>query len=89
MKRTQKQIDAEIETLRNMKPNVRRFSMFHDDHHKAISMQILVLTKNLDTDDISDFEHDDYDAAIAAIDWRDGESEGAPSEEWKDLLIKD
>jgi hypothetical protein len=96
-----KQIEAEIETLRTMKPTVLMESMFGDNHHDAIDAQIDVLANGLTEDDIYDIfvplEEDPLkgcadnvrDAMLEAAQWVNGESEdGAPSKNWECLVRK-
>jgi hypothetical protein len=91
VKPTPKQVQAEIEKLEEIKPRVRRYSMFGDDHHASIEAQIDVLRKNLDNDaiyDSFDGKESILDNAIQAQQWRDGESEeGAPSVGWAELAV--
>lgn len=92
--RHEPEIKTEIKTLRKMQPNVRKTSIFGDNHHDAIEKQIeVLLDDSIGPDEIYD-EHDTGDitenvksAAIEAIDWREGDSDDAPSEDWKSLLV--
>lgn len=101
MRRTEEEITAEIKLLREMKPNVRRTSVFGDNHHDAIDAQVTVLEDELDNDAIYDrFEPGDSEdinfdegraenvlnSAIEAMEWRDGDAKETPSEGWKSLL---
>ena len=54
-KPNKKQIEQEIKELTEIKPKVRHFSMFEDDNHKCIEVQIEVLTDNLSYEQIEDF----------------------------------
>ena len=94
--KTANQIQAEADTLELMKPKVRKFSGFGDNHHNAIDAQIAVLRDDLSEDQIYDsygdntadeFEQNVLDEALFARQWMDGEEENAPSVEWKDLVI--
>ena len=71
-----------------MKPRVRRFSGFGDDHHAAIDLQILVLEERMDADQIGDeFEDtDDNSHAYECVQWMNGDVEEAPSTGWKELV---
>ena len=95
--KTNEQIDAEIEALRKMKPNVRRRSGFGDDHHHAIEAQMSVLREKMSIDEIyeaygdedaDEFEQNVLDEAIAAHDWMMGglAEDNAPSVGWVDLV---
>lgn len=91
MKKTEKQIAAEVEKLKKMKPTVLKKNYFGDSHHDAIDAQIEVLTSDMDDQDVYDrLDDGDYkqhvaDAALEVIAWRD-EDEEAPSETWKELV---
>lgn len=86
---TPDRVEQEIEKLRKMRPNVRRWTAFGDDNHRAIQVQIEVLESDLDEDDIwgkwGRSEHL-YPNAQHAREWLDGEADWSPSEDWKDLV---
>lgn len=92
-KPTEEQINAEITKLKTMKPNVKKNSMFGDDHHKAIDAQVEVLTQRMSDDqmystyDRSGVQESVLNAARDACDWLNGYREEVPSEEWADLLV--
>jgi len=82
--KTQEEIKAEIEKLKEMKPFVRHYSAFGDDNWKKIDIEIKVLEKQ---EDISDFYDDPEDSSCAVWvwDWLNGdlaEDEGSPSSNW-------
>jgi len=83
--KTQKQIDVEIATLKNIKPKVRRFTAFGDDNWAKIDIQINVLENDLDEDDISQYtDPDENSEAYNTIQWRNGEFvDESPSDGWK------
>lgn len=97
--KTKKEITSEVVALKKMKPNVRRMSVFGDDHHNAIDAQIEVLENNMSDGDIYDNfepfnEETDADdgraenvlyAARQAYQWMHDEIEESPSEEWVSL----
>jgi ABC-type uncharacterized transport system substrate-binding protein len=95
-KPTTTQIEEQIRLLKEIKPNVKRFSFFQDDHHAAIDAQIRVLDRNMSEDAIDNyFEPSDDSANEASIlssaqearNWLDGEYEDYPSlvDGWKEL----
>lgn len=96
---TKDQIEKEIQTLKEMMPNVRKTSMFGDNHHDAIDAQVEVLKEDLDEDEIdqryggTDDETSAekplnvLESALDAFNWLSGEAKDPPSKEWKDLLI--
>lgn len=92
MKRSKEEVQKEAETLREMKPKVRQFSAFGDDHHAAIDAQIEVLQEGLSDDDVYErFEEDAqniFDEAMQAFEWMSGENDVAPSVGWAELLVK-
>ena len=87
---TQAAIDKEIATLVEMKPKVRKFSAFGDNHHEAIDAQLEVIRQEVQEEDFDDSYEDDADhvrdAAQRALDWMQGITEETPSDEWKDLI---
>lgn len=52
--KTKEQIEKEIKALEAVRPNVRPYSMFGDNHLAALDAQLEVLEDNLDEDDIFD-----------------------------------
>lgn len=99
--KTDDEIKSEIDTLKTMKPTVRRTNHFGDNHHDAIDAQIEVLSSRMSESKIWDkwdsVGDDDIDAdegreenvrdsALEARRWLDDEEENAPSETWKELV---
>lgn len=88
-------VAIEIAKLENMKPKIRRYSMFEDDNWAAIEAQIEVLENFYDEDDVynkaedSDGDWPQYtvDSAINAVAWLEGDEATPPSEEWVHLLV--
>lgn len=90
-KKTAEEVAKEIETLKKMKTSIRQFSHFGDNNWEKVEVQITALQDGLDEDGVYDaFEGntDHEGCALAAIQWRDGEEETSPSEDWKPLLVK-
>lgn len=91
--KTKTEIKAEADLLAKMKPNVRRTSIFGDDHHDSIDAQIRVLDEHLDEDEVRELAEDEgweenvIDCAVQAVEWMEGNADEAPSTEWKDLLV--
>lgn len=97
-----KAVVTEIARLREMKPTVRRSSIFGDDHWAAIDAQILVLDEYMDEDELDaaypPCDADDpapenvRSAAERALWWRDGDEnyggDGPPSKAWEGLVQK-
>lgn len=86
--RTNAEVEAEIATLEELKPKVRRLSAFGDDNHAAIGAQVKVLRNRMDEDDAYErYDDEDYlaDAATEAARWLAGDEDEAPSVGWKAL----
>ena len=93
-RKTEEQINAEVEALVAVKPKVRELTAFGDDNHAAIDAQLAVLRERMDHDDVydaygdedsDDFDQHTLDAALSAHDWMVGTlaaGEGSPSEGW-------
>ena len=98
VKPTREEVLAEVETLRQMKPNVRRTSTFGDNHHETIDAQIRVGAEDLSVNRIydkfgkgADPNNPSNDEQISSIldmrYWMDGEGEDdPPSNSWQDLV---
>lgn len=96
--KTAVEIDAEIAALTAMKPSVRQFSAFGDDHHQAIDAQIETLTHRMDTNAVhdaygdeamgDDFSENELTAAISASDWMHGlaEDDEPLTADWQTLV---
>lgn len=76
-----------------MKPNVRHYSIFGDDHRAAIDAQIKVLSsRDMDASDIDDLALElrwsDYvtSGAHDALMWLSGDA-SLPSGDWESLVI--
>lgn len=89
---TSAQIDAEIEALRGVKPRVRKFSVFRDDNHQAIDVQLKVLAARMNDQAVqdafgdtnaADFDQYMLDAAQNAREWMEGELIDPPSRDWE------
>lgn len=102
VKPTPEEIKKEIETLKDYKTRVRPRSGFGDDNVASIEAQIVVMSGNLDDDEIykkydprepeegePEESRNELDNALEARRWMDGEGEDeSPSEGWKPLLTK-
>ena len=86
---SKEEVDKMIADLKEIKPKVRKTSMFGDNHHNAIDAQIRVLEEDLDEEDINDevWEDNVVESAMAAREWLDGEeTEFGLLEDWKSLI---
>lgn len=99
--KTNQAIDAEVEALKKIKPNIRRHSVFGDDHHAAIDVVIAVLQGRMDQAKVhatygvqalgDDFNEVIFDEALAAHYWMadDGFENDPPSgPEWWGGLVQ-
>ena len=88
--RTPAEIATEIATLQAMKPNVRHYTLFHDDNHAAIEAQIELLQEPDPEAAFEDYAIEDgehaYFAVQEVIDWLRGDNDEAPSVTWADLV---
>lgn len=93
---TYRQVEDEIAKLKEIKPNVRRYTFFGDDNWLAIEAQIDVLDNDLDEDEIyAKYENDNdaldatnavLDSALGALRWMLGEEDESPSQGWQSLV---
>lgn len=87
--RTKEQIEQEVKKLEEIKPKVRQFSVFGDDNHAAIEVQIAVLKGELNENGIfNKYEDNDHlrDNGLEALAWMQEESEvESLAEEWATL----
>jgi hypothetical protein len=101
--KTQKQVDAEVKALKEMMPNVQRFSMFGEDNWAKMDMVIRVLEEKMDMDDvqawlddeeaddrITDDQRSEFDSlAYDTVQWRDGSQvDYSPAAGWESLVQK-
>ncbi len=88
MRPTNEQVQEEIKKLKDMRPNVRRYTGFGDDNHAAIEVQIRVLEQGLGSNAIYDrwdMELHLVSSALEAHYWTE-QGDEAPSEAWGDLV---
>ena len=101
---TDKQIQAEIKKLEELRPKICRYTAFGDDNWNGLDAQLQVLREDLSESDIDEmhdeaveleddcmpfYKEDAYSQAREAALWLTGESEyGAPSNGWKGLVGK-
>lgn len=87
--RTSTEIKNEIQRLQEIKPKVRRFTMFGDDNHHKIDIAVRVLSEDMDEEDISEYfeDADENSEAYQTLQWKNGEDEnGSPAEQWQELV---
>lgn len=79
--KTQKEVEEQIATLKEIRPKVRPHSTFGTSNLAQLDAQVDVLENLLDTDEIHDrydrcgTEEETLSAALDARQWIDGESE--------------
>ena len=91
---TDKQINAEIKKLTDVKPRVPHYTMFGDDNWEKLEAQVKVMEERMEEDAVlayfEDKEHPDNTAdmvsnVLEAVRWLEGETKTAPSEGWVEL----
>ena len=96
---TQKQIDAEIKRLTELKALVPPQSIFGGDNIAKLNAQIEVLENHLDEDQVysrtqyeddesthdNEWSQDESSCAIEAVQWLAGDAEEKPSAGWESL----
>lgn len=82
--RTQKEIDAEIKALEACKTWAPRRTIFGDDNHAKIDLQIQYLKGEIDitADEWGDYSDDEQSAILEAQNWEEGEEKESPSAGW-------
>lgn len=93
--KTDKEIEDEIATLIKIKPTVRHYSGFGDDHHASIDSQIKALTERMDEDDVCNEWPEEQgedarlrDSAMEVVNWMNGYEEISPVKNWSPLIQK-
>lgn len=88
-KRTQKEIDKEMNALEDAKSYAPKMTMFGENNHDKIDRQIEFLRGDIDID-APEFEEMDENEQASVLDaqaWLNGDSDDAPSAGW-DLFKK-
>lgn len=88
--RTDEEILAEIERLKDIKKRVIPETLFGDDNRIAVQVQIKVLEEGMDEDEIYDSYPGEWQTshALNAWSWReevDWEGEGSLADDWEPL----
>lgn len=89
--RSQKQIDKEIKALEACKEYVPPFTMFGEDNHHNLDLQIEYLRGEIDItaeDEWNEYSDDEQSTILEAQAWKDGESNESPSSGWDDRKPK-
>ena len=97
--KTASEIRDEVKALTEIKPKVRRYTVFGDDNRAAIGRQIEALVDEWTDNDVRDLQDDlteyEFQSAREAIAWvydvyeeyeKDGEIVDRPSLSWKSLV---
>ena len=98
--KTASEIRDEVKALTEIKPKVRRYTVFGDDNWAAIDRQIEALVDEWTDNDVRDLQDDltehEFQSAREAIAWvydvyeeyeKDGEIVDRPSLSWKSLVM--
>lgn len=87
---TPKQIEAEIKALEASKQWAPARTIFGDDNHKTIDLQIEYLRGEIDTTSAEwdEYSDDEQSAILEAQNWEKGDSEESPSSGWDNFKPK-
>lgn len=82
--KTQEQIESEIKALEECKGYVPRRTMFGDDNHANLDLQIEYLRGEIDVtaDEWDDYSDDEQSAILEAQAWKEGQADESPSSGW-------
>lgn len=89
--KTMKERKALAEALEELKPRVRETSIFGDNHHDAIDIQIQLLRGEIEVEEFEEKRESEeitdsvYDAGSNVLGWMDGTGEDDILAEWKEL----
>lgn len=90
MKQTKENIAAEIQWLKDNKPNIRRRTGSGDDNHAALDACIEVLNESLSEETVFNLYGNDFvrDSALQTARWMTGDDDMAPShkDNWGGLV---
>ncbi len=88
--KTQNEIDAEINALDAAKAWAPHYTMFGDDNHAKIDLQIEFLKGDIDTTagEFEEFSDDEQSAILEAKYWQDGDEKESPSSGWDNFKNK-
>lgn len=84
MKRTQKEIEAEIKALEACKSYIPRTTAFGDNNHRNLDRQIQELHISFDdtTEEWEDLSTSEQNAIMEARYWKYGDEDASPSSGW-------
>ncbi len=88
---TQKQIEAEIKALEESKQWAPPRTMFGDDNHRKIDLQIEYLQGEIDPTSAEfeeEYSQDEQSAILEARDWEEGQIDESPSSGWASFKRK-
>lgn len=89
--KTQKEIEAEIKALEACKSYIPSKTIFGDDNHRKVDLQIEYLRGEIDItadDEWNDYNDDEQSAIMEANDWTDGQIDESPSSGWDNFKPK-
>lgn len=84
------EIDAEIKALEGCKAFAPKYTMFNDDNHAKIDLQIDYLRGDIDvtSGEFEEYSCDEQSAIMEAKDWEEGLSNESPSSGWETFKPK-
>jgi len=89
--RTQQEIQAEIKALEGCKAYAPHYTLFGDDNHRKLDLQIEYLKGEIDPtaqDEWESFSDDEQSAILEAQDWKERLTDESPSSGWDDRKMK-
>lgn len=89
--KTPTEITAELEALEECKKYAPHHSIFGDDNHAKIELQIRLLQGDIDPDndqEWDEFSDDEQSMILEAKYWMDGEENESPSSGWDNFKPK-
>lgn len=88
--RTKKEITDEIKALEACKSYIPRLTIFGDDNHRNVDLQIEELRYGIDdtADEWNDYTESEQSAIMEARYWKEGDEDESPSSGWNDRKPK-
>jgi hypothetical protein len=89
--KSQEEVQAEIRALEACKEYIPRRTMFGDDNHRKVELQIEYLRGDIDVtadDEWNEYSDDEQSSIMQAKDWEDGQLDESPSSGWDNYKPK-
>lgn len=83
--KSQLEVEAEIKALEACKGYIPRRTMFGDDNHRNVDLQIEYLRGQIDEtadDEWNEYSDDEQSSILEAKGWQEGQIEESPSSGW-------